>query len=110
MYLLMGPSRGRGATLHARTHLLRRFEAALRSSARLLHDLVRVNRASQVGDAFDARARGSLRRNTGGCPGCADLVGFAPGQRAFPRPEFELAAARRDVDIADAADHGIRVD
>src|SRR5262245_29999433 len=89
---------------------LRRFETALRSSARLLHDLVRVNRASQVGDAFDARARGPLRRNAGGCRRCADLVGVAPSQRAFPRTKFELATARRDVDIADAADHGIRVD
>jgi hypothetical protein len=43
-----------------------------------------------------------------GSSGCADFVGFAPGQRAFPRPEVEIAAARRDIDIAYAAGHGIQ--
>ena len=32
-----------------------------------------------------------------------------PGQRAFARAEVELAAARRDIDIAHAADHGLRI-
>jgi hypothetical protein len=40
----------------------------------------------------------------------ADFVGLAPRQRAFARPESELAAALRDIDIAYAADHGIRID
>src|SRR5215831_5558866 len=90
--------------------LLPRFETALRACARFLHDLVRVYRAPQLGDAFDARARGALGGNAGGCHGCADFVGFAPGQRAFARSEVEFAAARRDIDIADAADHGLRID
>ena len=81
-----------------------------RASARFLHDLVRVYRAPQVGNAFDARAGGSLGGNPCGRRRCANLVGFAPGQRAFPRPELEIAAARRDIDIARAADHGISID
>src|SRR5262249_32992967 len=76
-----------------RRKLLPRFETALRTTARLLHDLVRVDRAAQLGDAFDARARGSLGGNAGGCHRCADFVGFAPGQCAFARSEVELAAA-----------------
>src|SRR5215510_10427589 len=90
--------------------LLSRLETALRAAARLLHDLVRVDRAPQLGDAFDARARGALGGNAGGCHRRADFVGFAPGQRAFARAEVELAAARRDVDIANAADDGLRID
>src|SRR5262245_60622021 len=90
--------------------LLPRFEAALGAAARLLHDLVRVDRAPQLGDAFDARAGGPLGGNACGRRGCADFVGFAPGQRSFASAEAELAAARSDVDIADAADHGIRID
>src|SRR5215471_19694267 len=93
---------GGGARAGA-ARLLPRFETALRAAARLLHDLVRVDRAAQLGDAFDARARGALGGNAGGCHGCADFVGFAPGQRALARAEVELAAARRDIDIADAA-------
>src|SRR5262249_38021682 len=89
---------------------LPRLEIALRAAAPLLHDLVRVDRAAQRGDAFDARARGSLGRNAGGCHGCADFVGFAPGQRSFARAEVELAAARGDIDVAHAAGHGLRVD
>src|SRR5262249_6710467 len=100
---------GGGARAGA-ARLLPRFETALRAAARLLHDLVRVDRAAQLGDAFDARARGALGGNAGGCHGCADFVGFAPGQRAFARAEVELAAARGDVDVADAADDGVRVD
>src|SRR5262249_27917995 len=64
----------------------------------------------KLGDAFDARACGSLGGNAGGCHRRADFVGFAPGQRAFARSEVELAAARSDIDIADAADHGLRID
>src|SRR6266478_2643466 len=90
--------------------LLPRFETALRAAARLLHDLVRVDRAAQLGDAFDARARGALGGNAGGCHRCADFVGVAPGERALARSEVELAAARGDIDVADAADHGLRVD
>src|SRR5262249_14148855 len=48
--------------------------------------------------------------NAGNRRRCAEFVGFAPGQRTFPRTETEIAAARRDVDIAYAADHGIRID
>jgi hypothetical protein len=44
----------------ATAQLLPRFETALRAAARLLHDLVGVDDAEQLGDAFDARARGSL--------------------------------------------------
>src|SRR5262245_40332411 len=101
--------RARGADGET-AQLLPCFETALRTSARLLHDLVRVDRAPQLGDAFDARARGSLGGNACGCHRRADFVGFAPGQRAFARSEVELAAARSDIDIADAADHGIRID
>src|SRR5258708_36901411 len=90
--------------------LLPRFETALRAAARLLAGLVRVDRAAQLGDAYDARARGALGRNAGGCHRCADFVGVAPGQRALARSEVELAAARGDIDVADAADHGVRVD
>src|SRR5215471_21823172 len=32
-----------------------------------------------------------------------------PGQRTFPRTETEIAIARRDVDIAYAVDHGMRI-
>jgi len=31
------------------------------------------------------------------------------GQRTFPRTETEIAIARRDVDIAYAVDHGMRI-
>src|SRR5215470_17761982 len=89
---------------------LPRFETALRAAARLLHDLVRVDRAPQLGDAFDARARGALGGNAGGCHRRADFVGVASGERALARAEGELAAARGDIDVADAADHGVRVD
>jgi hypothetical protein len=90
--------------------LLSRFETALRASARLLHDLVRVYRAAQVRDAFDARACGSLRRNACGRRRGGNFVGFASGQGSFARAELELAAARGDIDIAYAADDGIRID
>src|SRR5262245_29382286 len=65
-----------------RRNLLPRFETALRAAARLLHDLVGVDRAAQLGDAFDARARGSLGGNARGCHRRANFVGFAPGTRA----------------------------
>src|SRR5262245_58601570 len=44
--------------------LLSRFEAALRAAARLLHDLVRVDRAPQLGDAFDAYPNQPMRTKT----------------------------------------------
>src|SRR5256885_2801918 len=91
---------------NARTHLLPRLESAIRAPARFLHDLVGVDRAAQFGDAFDARACRALGGNAGSRRRCADFVGLAPGQRAFARPESELAAALRDIDIAYAADHG----
>jgi hydrogenase/urease accessory protein HupE len=91
-------------------HLLSRLERTIRASARLLHDLVRIDRTPQLGDAFDARACGSLRGNAGSRRRRAEFVGLAPGQLAFPRPEAEIAAARCDIDIADAANHGIRID
>src|SRR6516164_1260989 len=97
-----------GGACAAAARLLPGLETALRAAARLLHDLVRVDRAAQLGDAFDARTRGALGGNAGGCHRCADFVGFAPGQRAFARAEVELAAARRDIDVAHAADDGLR--
>src|SRR5262249_29441157 len=100
---------GGGACASA-ARLLPRFGTALRAAPRLLHDLVRVDRAAQLGDAFDAPARGVLGGKAGGCYGCADFVGFAPVQRAFARAEVELAAARGDIDVAHAAGHGLRVD
>jgi hypothetical protein len=54
------PHKASAARRRLRRKLLPRFETALRASARLLHDLVRVDRAPQLGDAFDARARGSF--------------------------------------------------
>src|SRR5262249_23944901 len=59
-FLHARPRAPRGGACAAAARLLPRFEIALRASARLLHDLVRVDRAAQLGDAFDARARGSL--------------------------------------------------
>src|SRR5262245_53056606 len=101
--------RARGADGET-AQLLPRFETALRTSARLLHDLVRVDRAPQLADAFDARARGSLGGNACGCHRRAEFVGSAPGQRSFARSEVALAAARSDIDIANATDHGLRID
>src|SRR5215470_16161025 len=100
---------GGGARAGA-ARLLPRFETALRAAARLLHDLVRVERAAQLGDAFDARAGRALGGDAGSRGRREDFVGFAPGERAFALTEGQLAAALRDVDIAHAAGHGIRID
>src|SRR5262245_1143093 len=90
--------------------LLPGLEAALRAAARLLLDLVRIERALELREADDARAGGAFGGNArGDCRG-ADLVGLAAGQRALLRAERELAAARGDVDVAGAAGHGVDVD
>src|SRR5262249_30461751 len=81
------PHQASAARRRLRRTLLPRFETALRAAARLLHDLVRVDRAAQLGDAFDARPRGSLGGNACNCHRRADFVGVAPGQRAFARSE-----------------------
>src|SRR5262249_43453476 len=67
-----------GGACEGAAQLLSRLETALRAAARLLHDLVRVDRATQLGDAFDARTCGALGGNAGGCHRRADFVGFAP--------------------------------
>jgi len=85
-------------------HLLRRLETIRTSARRMIFGSIvpQLEMLSVLEPAASWNA-GNRRR-------CAEFVGFAPGQRTFPRTETEIAIARRDVDIAYAVDHGMRID
>src|SRR5262249_32703602 len=80
------------------------FETALRATAGLLHDLLRVDRAFELGEAFLDRARSALRAGARGERRRADLVRLESCERALPSlvscTERQLATAHGDIDVA----------
>src|SRR5262245_15515895 len=84
-----------GGACEATARLLPRFETALRACARLVHDLVRVDRAPQLGDAFDARARGSLAPPLGSVRFTRAPTKSASGRSLLPDRDKGINGASR---------------
>jgi hypothetical protein len=97
------PQRGRLPAHHRSISacLLSLLPRTVRAAAVLLLDHVRINRAGELGNAFEQRARRPLRHDARDREGGVEFVGFAPGQAAFAALEDKLAASRREIDIAD---------
>src|SRR5262245_36164251 len=81
-----------------------RLERARRAAAGLLLDLGWIERASQLREAFGYRSGGAVGWHAGHGFGREDFAGPPSVDRLPGALEGQLAGARGDVDIADAAD------
>jgi len=86
------------------------FERAIRPAAGLLLDDHRIDCAFELHDACVCRARRAFGSDARNREGAINFVGIASRQGAFVAIKSEIAATRRNVDIAHFADDGIRRD
>ena len=91
--------------MHLRS--LGNLERALHPGAGHLPDLVGINGARKLRHAFDHRAGRAFHGYARSGQRRTHLVGLASPQRELAGPERQLAMARRNVNIADPAQHRI---